>query len=160
MIHLGRMIAALAAALLGVSVMSAISPTTAHARAVSAPSERVTVERDAQRAAGCRIPNCYAAVSLSPDQAYGYTYNRATRARAVRIAHRKCKANSNYPGQCTKMGSVGNGCMAVAIKTNSNGWITAWATGFGRSARAAKRQAIRRNDGGRIRVWTCTSRRY
>ncbi len=156
-----RLFAALAAALLGVTLLSApisssASPTPSDREVRTAPVDKL----ERSRAGRCRPPYCFGAISMSPDQAYGLANERSSRSRAVRAAHRRCKAQSNYPGFCQKMGSIGNGCMAVAIRVNSNGWITHWKTGFGRTKYAAKRQALRRNNGGRIRTWLCTSRRY
>lgn len=165
-----RLIATLAAVVIGASLMS--SATTANAATTSTKTAKVQVGRDQLRPATnpdantvnfcgrCRVPHCFAAISMSPDQAYGWANDRNARYKAVRAAHRNCRAQSNYPGRCTKMGSVGNGCMAVAIKTNSYGWITKWRTGFGKSLRSAKRQAKNRNHGGRIRAAVCTTRRY
>lgn len=116
---------------------------------------------EAPRAADGRAPiNYFGSIAMSPDQAYGGAYNYRTKAKAKGVAMRGCKRNSNYPGKCRSMGWVRNGCMAVAIKTNSSGWITAWASGYARNRAGAKRQAFKRlpGSGGRIRASVCTAR--
>ncbi|MFT4083558.1 MAG: DUF4189 domain-containing protein [Nocardioides sp.] len=158
-----RVVAAFAVTALGVTTLSLLSPAqgaTTHAAATRAgQAARAHVGTTLGRAR-CHVPRCYGAISVSPDQAYGWYNDARTRSSAVRKAQRHCKAESNYPGYCRKLGSIGNGCMAVAIKTDSNGWITKWASGFARTLAKAKRHAKHNNGGGRIRAALCTTRRY
>lgn len=102
----------------------------------------------------------YGSIAVSPDQAYGYAYDYRTKRGAKTRAMRGCKARSNYPSYCRSMGWVSNGCMAVAIKTRADGWITEWASGYARGKAGAKRNALRRlpGSGGRILTWICTTR--
>jgi hypothetical protein len=163
-----RLIAAFAVTLLvGLSPLAVPAPTKASptpaSSSAAAPQPTIAPVTKVARTSArrCRVPYCYGAISMSPDRAYGYYVNSPRRKWAVQKAHRRCKAESGYPGYCRKMGSIGNGCMAVAIKTNSDGWITHWKTGFGRSLKAAKRQAHRRLAGwDKIRAALCTTRRY
>ncbi|UMG93835.1 DUF4189 domain-containing protein [Nocardioides sp. TF02-7] len=155
-----RIIAAFAALAIVGSIMSATGSAQA---APAAPSERATTpalvakaERDAQRAVRC-FRKCFGAVSMSRDQAWGGYINTPTRKGAIQRAHKRCKSLSNYPGQCRKLGWVRNGCMAVAIKTNSQGWITSWATGYANRKAVANRKAKKRNGGGKIRASICTA---
>lgn len=104
--------------------------------------------------------NYYGSIAVSPDQAHGYAYDYRTKRGAKARAMRGCKAKSNYPQYCRSMGWVRNGCMAVAIKTRADGWITQWASGWAGNLPGAKRNAKKRlpGSGGRILTYVCTTR--
>lgn len=100
----------------------------------------------------------YGAIALSADSTIAYSYDYRTKRRALRAAYRKCKARAEYPGTCTKVGWVRNGCGAVAVKYGTNGLVSRYKFGWGRTKAIAKANA-RRNFGGQIRGWVCTTRR-
>lgn len=115
---------------------------------------------DGVRAELNRAPvNYYASIAVSPDQGYGYSYDYRNKKGAKKRAMNGCKNSSHYPQYCRSLGWVRNGCLSVAIKTRSDGWITQWASGWGANRAAAKRKAFKRlpGSGGRILKTVCTS---
>jgi hypothetical protein len=154
---LHRLLGVFAVAAIAGALLSTTGPAEAAPVATTDRVTKVTTAPKApQRQQRC-FRKCFGAISMSPDQAWGGYRNTATRRAAITRAHKICKRNSAFPGRCTKMGWVRNGCMAVAIKTNSDGWITDWASGFANTKRAAVREAKNKNNGGRIRAWLCTA---
>jgi hypothetical protein len=103
----------------------------------------------------------YGAIALAYDNAAAYSYDFRTKRKAKRVALRKCKRASDYPGTCRTVVWVRNGCAAVAVLRRSNGSVDKYGWGIGRTKIRAKRNALRAIPGGRdrIRVWVCTSRR-
>lgn len=151
-VHAAAVLTVLAMALtmLGFGTASpaqAAGPDVSQAKTVSAGDNRVPIRY-------------YGSIALSPDQAAGWSYDYRTKKAAKRAAMRSCKNRSGYPQYCRSMGWVSNGCMAAAIKTRADGWITKWASGYARNKAGAKRNALRRlpGSGGRIRAWVCTTR--
>jgi len=102
----------------------------------------------------------YGAIAISVDQAYGYSYDYATRRAAKRSALNRCERHTSR--QCFVTVWVRNGCAATAVKVNSRGFVTQWAWGLGfrRHAKAkAKRHALAELSRPRfVLAWVCTTR--
>jgi len=71
-----------------------------------------------------RARNYYGAIALSIDGGGGLSYDYRTKAKATRVAKQKCKRKTNYPGRCQVAVWVRNGCAAVSVKRNADGFIT------------------------------------
>jgi hypothetical protein len=103
----------------------------------------------------------YGAIALSVDGAGGIANDKRTKARAKRVAKRKCKRRSNYPRQCEVGVWVRNACGAISVKRNSDGFITryAWAVRRykGPAVRAAQHKCGRNCQ---RYAWVCTTRRF
>jgi hypothetical protein len=100
----------------------------------------------------------YGAIALASDGAFGYSYDFATKRAALDAAQQRCRQRSEYPGTCTKIGWIRNACGAVAVKYDRQGFVSRYKFGWGGTKRAAI-AAAKRNFGGTIRTWVCTTRR-
>lgn len=123
----------------------------------SGPTHALPPE-DTARAAGCRAPNCWTAISFNTKTGYsGWTTperGRSTKAAAMRAALTKCRnrpVNAQAKSSCLRP-SVRevyrrNGCVAVFFRRR-DGRIVEWARGKADTETPAKRQARRAvNDG-------------
>ncbi|GAA3815283.1 DUF4189 domain-containing protein [Nocardioides panacisoli] len=113
---------------------------------------------------GCRIPRCYAAISVNPwNGKWGVSYNQPTRHRAVARAQQACRNHSQrYRPHCEKLIWTRNGCAAAAYRVR-NGTLQEYGAAYARYQGAAKSKALRKVRGpGHRHIWTwvCTSRRY
>ncbi len=105
--------------------------------------------------------NHYGAIALSVDAAGGIANEKSSKRSATRRAKAVCKRRSNYPGQCEVAVWVRNGCAAVAVKRNANGFVTR----YGWAVRAYKGPAIRaakHKCGSKCKrfAWVCTTRHF
>lgn len=101
--------------------------------------------------------NYFGAIAISADAATGYSYDYRTRKRAQNVAVAKCRQRSNYPGTCRIAGWMRNACGAVAVKYDSRGFVSRYKYGWAGTKQGAK-NAARRNFGGQIRTFVCTTR--
>ena len=99
----------------------------------------------------------YGAIALSNDGTATYAFDYRTKRAALSAAYKRCKSRSSLPRNCRKVGWVRNACGAVAVKKYPSGYISRYHYGYGRNKAAAK-AAARRNFGGQIAVWVCTTR--
>ena len=135
--------------------ITAIAAIVALAATVALPSPSTAASAEEQR----QGRNYYGAISISVDQAWGTSYNYATKRAANSHAKQKCRANSNYPGRCIVSVWVRNGCAATAVKVDQEGFVTQYASGFARTKAAAKRKALNRlSRPKKVLAWTCTTR--
>lgn len=104
-----------------------------------------------------RARNYYGAISISVDGAYGNSWDYNSKRAAFAASQRACKRYSDYPARCQKIVWVRNGCAAVSVKYNRDGFVSRYKWGIGGSRAAAKRAATR-NFGGKILATTCTTR--
>lgn len=133
------------AAVVALSAALVLAPTTSNAVAPTDPQRQGR--------------NYFGAIAISVDQAWGTSYDYATKRAARSHAMQKCRANSNYDGQCVVSVWVRNGCAATAVKVDQEGFVTRYASGFARSKAAAKRKALSRLSAPKkILAWTCTTR--
>lgn len=133
------------AVLLGGTLLAAPTAPT-HA----APSEETA------RAAGCRPPNCWMAISFNTKTGYaGWTSNagRSTQRAAMRAALDKCRSRAENAGAqrfclspAVRQVYRKNGCVAVYFRRR-NGQIVEWARGKADTVTPAKRAARRAVDG-------------
>ncbi|MEZ5186928.1 MAG: DUF4189 domain-containing protein [Candidatus Nanopelagicales bacterium] len=102
----------------------------------------------------------YGAIALSrADGAVGWSYNFKTKRKAGKRALRECKDASDTPWSCKKIAWVRNGCLALAVRWNSNGTIARYAWGLGRNKRPAYENALRKcGSKCKRRAYTCTAR--
>jgi Domain of unknown function (DUF4189) len=109
-----------------------------------------------------RGPRDFGAIALSYDNSAAGVYNLNSKRAAKRAAVRKCKQVAAYPGTCRAVVWVRNGCAAVTVVLRSDGSVTRYGWGSGRTAATAKRNALRAIPGtrDRVRYWVCTARRY
>ena len=99
----------------------------------------------------------FGAIALASDGAFGYSYDFGTKRAALNAAHQRCRQRSDYPGTCTKVGWIRNACGAVAVKYDRQGFVSRYKFGWGGTKQAAI-AAAKRNFGGVIRTWVCTTR--
>lgn len=99
----------------------------------------------------------YGAIALSSDGTATYAFDYSTKRGALNAAFNRCRSRSNVPSDCVKVGWVRNACGAVAVQERSNGTISRYNFGFS-SSRARAEANARRNFGGRIAAWVCTTR--
>jgi hypothetical protein len=151
-------------ALLLLLVATALEVATP-ASAVPAPLSASAVATHAAPAArlGCRVPRCYGAISVNPQNgAAGWTYNQPTRYRARRVAQLHCRQSSTGAKRyCVRLIWVRNGCAAAAYRTR-DGVLREYAGAYASSKRGAIRLARRKVRGpGAVHTWTwvCTTRR-
>ncbi len=104
-----------------------------------------------------RVRLYYGAISLASDGAFGYSYDFGTKRAAQNAAQQRCRQHSDYPGTCTQVGWFRNACGAVAVKYDREGFVSRYKFGWGTTKPRAVAQA-RRNFGGTIRTWVCTTR--
>lgn len=100
----------------------------------------------------------YGAISMAADGATGVSYDYRTKNAAFKRSQRGCKSRSGYPQTCTKIVWVSNGCAAVSAKFNSQGFVKRYKWASRARTAAAAKAAARRNFGGKIVGWTCTTR--
>lgn len=131
------------------TIAALLAAVTLTALAPSAGAAAPTNERAAR--------TYYGAIALAADGAVGYAYDFRTKGAALRAAHNKCRDKSDYPGTCTKVGWVRNACGAVSVRFGADGFVSRYKFGWGRTKRIAIQQA-KRNFGGQIRAWVCTTR--
>jgi hypothetical protein len=106
-----------------------------------------------------RARNYYGSIALSVDGGGGLSYDYRTKAKAIKVAKSKCKRKSNYPGRCRTAVWVRNGCAAVSVKRNADGFITR----YGWAVRRYKGPAIsaaKHKCGSKCKryAWVCTTR--
>jgi hypothetical protein len=140
------LIAVVAVALGMTATLAAAAPASAESGSTS-PSERGR--------------NYFGAIALSVDGAGGIANDKRTKAKAKRVAKKKCKRRSNYPGQCKVAVWVRNACGAVSVRRDANGFVTR----YGWAVRRYKGPAVRaaqRKCGNRCQkyAWVCTTRRF
>ncbi len=99
----------------------------------------------------------FGAIALASDGAFGYSFDFGTKRAALNAAHQRCRQRSEYPGTCTKVGWIRNACGAVSVKYDRQGFVSRYKFGWGGTKAIAIAQA-RRNFGGTIRAWVCTTR--
>ncbi len=99
----------------------------------------------------------YGAIALAADGAFGYSYDFGTKRAALDAAHQRCRQRSDFPSTCTKAGWIRNACGAVAVKYDREDFVDRYKFGWGRTKRAAV-AAAKRDFGGEIRTWVCTTR--
>ena len=128
------------------AVLAGVSLTFASS-AGAAPAE------ESQRTGGVY----FGAIALASDGAFGYSFDFRTKQAALNAAHQRCRTRSDYPGTCTKVGWIRNACGAVSVKYDRQGFVTRYKFGWGATKPIAIAQA-RRNFGGKIRAWVCTTR--
>lgn len=103
--------------------------------------------------------NYFGAIAISVDQAWAVRYDHRTKRSARQAALRKCREVSNYPGRCVVSVWVRNGCAATAVKVNSDGFVTRYASAYARTKRRAQALALNRLSRPRkILAWVCTTR--
>lgn len=135
------------------------APTQA---ATQVATQAATADTAAPARRTCRVPRCYAAISVNPrNRAYGWAYNQPTRHRARYVAQRACRNHS--PGAkkyCVRLVWVRGGCAAAAFRTRG-GVLREYAGAYARTKRAAIHKARYRTRGpGVVHTWTwvCTAR--
>ena len=121
-----------------------------------APASGATADRPAPTERAARV--YYGAIALSADSTIAYAYDYRTKGRALKAAYKRCKRKAHYPGTCTKVGWVRNGCGAVAVKYGNDGLVSRYKFGWGATKTRAKQNA-QRGFGGQLRGWVCTTRR-
>lgn len=101
----------------------------------------------------------YGALSISVDNAWGGSYDYATKRKAIKRAQSECKIRSDRPGTCESAVWVRNGCAALSVKLNRHGFVTryGWAVDRfkGPAIRAAQQKCGKRCV---KRAWVCTTR--
>lgn len=155
-------LALLTALLLAVGMLStALAPsadaadrTGSSGAAASASAAKGTAEKPTSD----RYRRYYGSIALSGDGAAGLSYDYRTKKAAKKAAMRSCKARSYYPGRCFTVAWVSNGCLAVAVKKDRNGWITRYSWGIDYRLKKAKNQAKRRLGVNKVYTWVCTTR--
>jgi hypothetical protein len=106
-----------------------------------------------------RARNYYGAISISVDAAWGVSYDYGTKAKAIKRAKVECKKHSDYPGKCVNAVWVRNGCAAVSVKYNSEGFVSHYGWAVNRFKGPAIR-AAQHKCGNRCQklTWVCTTR--
>lgn len=142
--------------ILGVAVVAfaLLASILLPAGATSAPGDSTS---DSTAAAYGRY---YGAIALSrADGAVGWSYDFRTKKRAGKRALRECKKASDAPWSCRKIAWVRNGCLALAVRWNSNGTIARYKWGVARNKGPAYRKALNKcGYGCKRRAYTCTTR--
>lgn len=102
----------------------------------------------------------YGAIALSrADGAVGWSYDYRTKRRAGKKALRECRKASDTSWSCKKIAWVRNGCLALAVRWNSNGTIARYEWGVGRNKGPAYRAALDKcGPNCKRRAYTCTTR--
>lgn len=101
----------------------------------------------------------YGAISVSSDNAWGGSYDYANKRKAIKRSQAECKQRSNYPGTCEAAVWVRNGCAALSVKLNNDGFVTKYGWAVNRFKGPAVKAA--QNKCGRKcvkRAWVCTTR--
>ena len=103
--------------------------------------------------------NYYGALSISSDNAWGGSYDYGTKRKAIKRAQRECKERSNYPGTCETAVWVRNGCAALSVKLNSDGFVTRYGWAVDRYKGPAIKAAQKKCGNKCVkRAWVCTTR--
>lgn len=101
----------------------------------------------------------YGALSISVDNAWGGSYDYATKRAAIRRAQSECKSRSNRPGTCEAAVWVRNGCAALSVKLNRDGYVTRYGWAVDRYKGPAIRKAQQKCGRKCVkRAWVCTTR--
>lgn len=104
--------------------------------------------------------NYYGALSISSDNAWGGSYDYGRKRKAIKRAQRECKERSNYPGTCEAAVWVRNGCAALSVKLNSDGFVTRYGWAVNRFKGPAIKAAQKKCGKKCVkRAWVCTTRR-
>jgi hypothetical protein len=138
-------------ALIAVATIVALSTALALVPASSSAAAPTDQQRQGR--------NYYGAIAISVDQAWAVRYDHRTKRSARRAALRKCREVSDYPRQCVVSVWVRNGCAATAVKVNSDGFVTRYASAYARTKRRAKILALNKLSRPRkVLAWVCTTR--
>jgi len=109
--------------------------------------------------AAAKRRNFFGSIALSVDGAWGLSYDYPTKRKALKRARAECKKHSSFPGRCRSAVWVRNGCAAVSVRYNRNGYVTryAWAVHRykGPAVRAAKKKCGKKC---KKLTWVCTTR--
>lgn len=143
-------------ALLVAAVCGALLTLTPLATGTAGAADPTHGPADATATAS-KARNYWGAIAISRDAAWGVAYDHRSKSGALKAAQRRCKSHSSEPGQCRKVGWVRNACGAVAVKYYDSGAVRRYKFGYGQTKNAAKSRA-RRNFGGDILTWVCTTR--
>lgn len=101
----------------------------------------------------------YGAISVSSDNAWGGSYDYANKRAALKRAQKECKKRSNLPGTCESAVWVRNGCAALSVKLNSEGYVTRYGWAVDRNKGPAIRAAQHKcGNGCKKRAFVCTTR--
>ena len=120
----------------------------------TAPSASASSDTSQQRR------NYFGALSISSDNAWGGSYDYVTKRKAIKRAQRECKKRSNYPGTCERAVWVRNGCAALSVKLNSDGFVTRYGWAVNRYKGPAIKAAQKKCGKKCVkRAWVCTTRR-
>jgi len=103
--------------------------------------------------------NYYGALSISSDNAWGGSFDYGTKRGAIKRAQRECKDRSNLPGTCEAAVWVRNGCAALSVKLNSDGFVTKYGWAVNRFKGPAIKAAQKKCGKKCVkRAWVCTTR--
>ncbi|WP_110205983.1 DUF4189 domain-containing protein [Nocardioides daejeonensis] len=147
----------LTALLLAVGMMSALSPANAAGADGAQAAEASTT---ATRTAARRVN--YGAIALNVKTGWsGWSYDKASKAKAKKAAKKHCKARTPSgvnTSSCKPVVWVRNGCAAVAVRVKNNkitkvGWGVAFTKKKAKSL--AKKKAGKK---ARVHTWVCTTR--
>ncbi len=101
----------------------------------------------------------FGAISVSSDNAWGGSYDYANKRKAIKRAQAECKKRSNLPGTCEAAVWVRNGCAALSVRLNPDGYVThyGWAVNRfkGPAIKAAQKKCGKKCV---KRAWVCTTR--
>jgi hypothetical protein len=103
----------------------------------------------AAEAGQCGHAQCWGAVGIGPNGAYGYSFDAPSESRAISIAQSGCGGN------CTQIKTFYNTCGAMAQGSNG-AWGFGWANTRGQAEANAMAYCRQNGPNCGISVWSCS----
>ena len=103
----------------------------------------------AASAGSCGYQNCWGAVAVGPNGAYGFSHSWGTEQQAYDTA------NSGCEWDCTITRTFYNSCAAIAVADNG-GWGWSYASSRALAESNAMSYCMENGYNCRVRVWSCS----